>query len=203
MEKLLKLRELLIKSLAGKNKRKTVENTAIALVIGIILMIVGSSFLNSSSTKKQIQAVGAKPIQEETKKGSSENDFSVNKEIEKILSQIEGAGRVSVLITYVSGKERVPATDIKKSENLTNEKDSGGGTRNNSQNNLETTVIYSEEQGGNKNPVILKEILPEVKGVVVVAEGAGNPEVKENIIRAVQVLTSIPPHKIQVFVKSK
>jgi stage III sporulation protein AG len=51
--------------------------------------------------------------------------------------------------------------------------------------------------------VVIKEILPEVKGVIVVAEGASNIEVRESLTRAVQVLSGVAVHKIQVFVKSK
>ncbi len=38
----------------------------------------------------------------------------------------------------------------------------------------------------------------EVTGVVVIAEGGGNAEVQNNIIKAVQTLFDVPVHKIQV-----
>ena len=50
-----------------------------------------------------------------------------------------------------------------------------------------------------KKPIILKEVLPEVKGVVVVADGASDTLIKERLVNAVKVLFDIPIHKIQVF----
>ncbi len=41
----------------------------------------------------------------------------------------------------------------------------------------ENKIIYDEEQGV-KKPFILKELLPKVKGVVIVADGAGDIEIK-------------------------
>lgn len=188
----------------GKNKKKVMENTVIVIIIGVIIIIIGSTFFGKGSAKNNIQEVSTKADTEATAKSGNNSDYVENdKNYERILSQIEGAGKVSVLITYVSGKELVPATDVKRAENTTNEKDNGGGTRNITQNDLENKVVYSEEQGGVKKPVVIKEILPEVKGVVVVAEGASNIEVRESLTRAIQVLTGVATHKIQVFVKSK
>lgn len=187
----------------GKNKKKVLENTVIVIIIGVIVIIIGSTFFGNSNSKNDLVQATTSIVTETSSNNVVVNDYIDNdKNIEKILSKINGAGKVSVVITYISGKEIVPATDIKKTENATSEKDTGGGTRNITQNDLENSVVYSEEQNGVKKPVVIKEILPEVKGVVVVAEGASNAEVKENIIRAVQVLTGVATHKIQVFVGS-
>ena len=63
--------------------------------------------------------------------------------------------------------------------------------------------MYEDVSSGIRLPVVLKEIYPEVKGVVVVAEGAGNAEVREKITRAVSVLMDIPVHRVQVFERKK
>jgi stage III sporulation protein AG len=187
-----------------KNKKKVMENTAIVIIIGIIIIIIGSTFFQKNNSKSDsIQTTKNIDTEVNAKNPDTTDSADNDKNIEYILSQIAGAGKVSVLITYISGKGMVPATDIKKNENTTNEKDNDGGTRNISQNDLESSVVYSEEQSGVKKPVVIKEILPEVKGVVVVAEGASDAEVKENIINAVQVLTGVAPHKIQVFARGK
>ena len=43
--------------------------------------------------------------------------------------------------------------------------------------------------------------MPEVVGVIVVAEGAGSQVVKENIKNAVEAVVNISAHRIQVFAK--
>jgi stage III sporulation protein AG len=122
--------------------------------------------------------------------------------MKSILSKIDGAGEVDVMITYVSGAEIVPAVDLKKSDSSTQEKDTGGGTRNVDQHDYESEIVYYEKTDGCKTPVVIKDLQPVIKGVIVVAKGGDNPQVKEKLTKAVQVLVDIPVHRIQVF-KSK
>lgn len=48
-------------------------------------------------------------------------------------------------------------------------------------------------------PIVLKEEMPEILGVVVVAKGATNAAVRLNIVRTVQVLLGVTYDKIEVF----
>mgnify|MGYP000724289646 CR=1 FL=1 len=50
----------------------------------------------------------------------------------------------------------------------------------------------------NNNPVVLKEIYPKVKGVIVVAQGGDNVEIKNQIISAVMSLLDLDANKIEV-----
>jgi stage III sporulation protein AG len=106
------------------------------------------------------------------------------------------------MITYETGKESVPATNVKRNDNSTQEKDTSGGTRDITQNDFESNVVYEEGQS-TKKPVILKEIQPKVKGVVIIADGADNPVVKENLSNAAKVLLDVEIHKIQVLQRSR
>ena len=55
-----------------------------------------------------------------------------------------------------------------------------------------------QENGNDKTPYIIKKIEPQVNGVLVVAEGGDNPEVKKEIIETIQVLFGVELHKIKV-----
>lgn len=48
-------------------------------------------------------------------------------------------------------------------------------------------------------PITEKIVLPKIEGAVVIAKGAQNITVKENIIHAVEAATGLATHKIQVF----
>jgi stage III sporulation protein AG len=198
------LKEKFNKNFNGNDKKQTVQNTVIVIIIGIIVIIAGSSFFGKKheESPKPVKTEDTS-VQEVMKTVDAADSTDVEKRIEKVLSQIDGVGKVTVLITYVSGKELVPATDIKKSDNNTNERDNEGGSRVIGQNDYESKIAYEEEQGGSKKPIIVKEVLPEVKGVVVVADGAGDPQIKENLNKAVRVLMDVPAHKIQVFERTK
>lgn len=48
-------------------------------------------------------------------------------------------------------------------------------------------------------PIILTEIQPVVRGVIVVAEGAGDMQVRLDLQRAVQTVLDVPVANIEVF----
>lgn len=201
------------KLLSGEDKKKIIENSIIVIIIGIILMVAGSTFFarNRGSTQNNSRqnnfntelTTNRDDNNGDTVEASkSSGKYSIEEKMEEILSQIEGVGKVSVMITYESGKEKVPAYDISENRNDTQEEDNNGGKRTITQSDTESRIAY-EEQSGTKKPIILKELEPKVKGVVVVAEGASEPVVKESLVRAVQALVDIAPHKVQVFEKGE
>ena len=68
---------------------------------------------------------------------------------------------------------------------MTTEKESGEET------------VY-EESGGEKAPYVSKEILPEIEGVLVVAEGGDSPRIVSDISDAVKALFQVEAHRIKV-----
>lgn len=52
---------------------------------------------------------------------------------------------------------------------------------------------------GNKEPITKSIISPKIEGAIITASGAGSSEVRANIIQAVEAVTGIATHKIQVF----
>jgi stage III sporulation protein AG len=199
-----KISELIKKYFNKYDKKKLVENSIIIIIIGVIIIIAGGSLFNKSS-EKEPPIVTAKEESAETaaKNISDETRDGLEEKLEKILSQIEGVGKVSVMITFVSGQEVVPASDIRENQKETGERDSDGGSRNISERDYESKIAYEDLSGGVKKPIIIKNLYPVVKGVVVAAEGAGDPRVKERISKAVQVLMDVPMHKVQVFERKK
>ena len=53
--------------------------------------------------------------------------------------------------------------------------------------------------GSDSNPITQKNITPKIEGAIIAAQGASNANVKANIISAVEAVTGLPTHKIQVF----
>jgi stage III sporulation protein AG len=183
----------------NQSKKKLIENAAIVIIIGVIIIIAGGSIFGSSKKNKNEDNSIRTAAGNKTDSVSSENASSLEKELEAILSRIKGVGKVSAMITFASTSEDVPAYETEKNSNDTDEKDSGGGTRSINENSYKDNVIYEDLPGGGKKPVIVKKKQPEVKGVVVAADGASDPEVKESICMAVQALLDVPMHMVQVF----
>ncbi|MDO4300116.1 MAG: hypothetical protein Q4D26_01855 [Clostridia bacterium] len=118
-------------------------------------------------------------------KSENTSEININRELEKILSSVEGAGRVKVLINYNQSGEKILAYDM---ESNINEKESG------KENNSKSEVVYD----GNKMPVILKEYMPKVEGVIIVAQGGNIDNVKKQLIAGTVALLGIDEHKIEV-----
>lgn len=190
--------EKIKKLLKSSNRKKLIENAAILTIIGVILLIAGKSFLGSEYGKNDKSELNQNTSAQREDGLYEKANNEMEGRLKSILSQVYGAGKVDVMVSYSVSKEKIPVSDVKKSESITDEKDSGGGTRKISQSSYESSIVFENGQNGEKSAMIVKELEPEVKGVLVVAEGAGSPAVKDKLCRAVQVLLDIPIHKIQV-----
>ena len=80
----------------------------------------------------------------------------------------------------------------------TEENDTSGGTRKIQQTDSQKDIIYKEENG-EKMPITQKIVQPKMEGAIITAKGATNAETKTNIIQAVEAVTGLATHKIQVF----
>jgi stage III sporulation protein AG len=208
MEYVRKLLQYLKKFFNRENKKKSIENAVVIVIIGVIIIIAGSTFFGGGSKDKS--TAGTNGTAQDTANNktlgniSSQSDKdTVERRVEDILSKVSGAGKVDVMVTYVSGNEQVPAYDTKNTQNNTQEKDSSGGVRQSTQSDAESSPAFQNEQGGGQKPIIIMEKLPQVKGVVVVADGANNDEVKQNLRKAIQVLMGISTERILVLESGK
>lgn len=84
------------------------------------------------------------------------------------------------------------------STSSTTEKDSAGGSRTSAEETIKKEVIFTDENGSSV-PATQTVINPKIEGVIVTAEGVDDPNVKTNIISAVEAVTGVPTHKVQVF----
>ena len=135
--------------------------------------------------KKKLQNI------KETQDEEDSTDDYVRKQEERLvkaLKQVEGVGKVKVMITVKSSSEAVVNKDSLYEERT--------GKEEKSVKEDEETVLIEED--GKKVPYVIKELQPEVEGVVVVAQGGGNDIVNQNIVDAVSVLFHISSYKVKV-----
>lgn len=121
----------------------------------------------------------------------------LEEKLERVLAQIDGAGKVTVMITVSDAGEHVVVKDTNRTKNETEENDSSGGNRVSRNTGYEETTVYVEN-GDGTYPYVQKEKLPTVEGVVVVAEGGANARVVSDISEAVQALLRVEVHRIKV-----
>lgn len=177
-----------------ENKEKRIENLISLLIILVITLIVINKILDSD--KKENLEIQNEAGVEFAKEESTNISTDLEKRLENILSKISGVGNVSVLLTYKESQALVPVYNINSSISTVEEKDTSGGSRITETENLQKDVIM---QNSNSDIVTEKNIMPIVEGAIITASGADDINVKSNIISAVEAVTGIATHKIQVF----
>ena len=119
--------------------------------------------------------------------------------MEDILSRIDGAGKVKVLITYSESNQIVAMYNENRNTSVTEETDSEGGIRTIESTDSNKEIILD----GSNNPVTEKIVMPKIEGAIIIAEGGGDAIIKSSIIQAVSAVTGLASHKVQVFKMSK
>lgn len=114
------------------------------------------------------------------------------------LECVEGVGKTEVVITLKSSGQKVIEKDQISGSRTTTEEDSAGGTRVEKEGETEKTSIYEQHEDGSQTPYVSREMLPEIEGVAVIAEGGDHPVVVQNITEAIQALFGIEAHKIKI-----
>lgn len=188
--------------------KKKIENLVVFLVILIVTLIVINVIWNDDSSNEESDTqtndqskVLAKSNTNDSSfinETSADSNYNLASNLEDILSNINGVGNVKVMITYAETSTTIPVYNEESTEENTEETDSEGGTRTVTQTDVRKEVIY-EEQDGNKSLITQKITSPEIEGAIITAQGADNAEIKTSIIQAVEAVTGLPTHKIQVF----
>lgn len=169
-----------IKSMSPRRKK---ENLVLILILLVVLLIsFNYIFKVDNNSKKEI-------INGEEKKEQKEQTSTLEEKISNVLAQINGVSDVSVILNYIDSGENEIVYD-------TREEYQENGTIA----SMEKSVAYSEENG-DKNAIISIKSNPKVEGVIVVAKGVENSELKQKISNALANLLGIASYKIQVFEK--
>lgn len=191
----------LVKSKEGETNKKKIENLVVFLIILIITIIVINVVWNGDNQKSEKQPTSDKnkKLASETMQVNSEiTEDKTVKDLEEILSKINGVGKVKVMLTYSQTSQTIPLYNQDLSEKSTEESDKQGGNRKITETDTKTEIIYKEENG-QKIPITQSIISPKIEGAIITAIGAGNATIKANIIQAVEAVTGVATHKIQVF----
>ena len=188
----------LIKNNEGDNKKK-IESLVFLLIIFLVTIIAINYIWNDNDKSKKVAVNESKQLNTNNIESTSQED-NLDTKLENILSKINGVGKAEVLLTYTESTEIVPVYNKKEKTSNTDESDSGGGTRKIEEKDSSEEVVYTESS--NKSQIATqKTVSPKIEGAIIIAEGAGDSNVKTNIIQAVEAATGLATHKIQVFKK--
>ena len=203
------------------NDKKKIENLVFFVVLLIItILIINFIWNGNNETNKEITNDASKKLAsggsgysnlesgEINSNGISDNgniDSNMNNvenlenKLKNILSKIKGVEDVNVCLNYSESSEVVAMYNENSKSTSTEETDDTGGTRKIEETDSQKEVIYKEDEGV-KTPITAKIIKPKIEGAIITAKGVENADVKTNVIQAVEAVTGLATHKIQVLV---
>jgi stage III sporulation protein AG len=167
---------------------------AIGVALGVIYMTVPDLFGVGRSSGKA--TAGA--VEVAAPRTGKENDIEALQQREAdrlaaILSQVRGAGQVSVMVTYDTSVINVPVTNTNTQQTKTKEHASDDSVRDSDT----TTTTVTNVMAGDAVAVSQQQ-RPKVAGVTVVADGAGDARVRYDLTQAVARQLDIPSYKVTV-----
>ncbi|MEH7111858.1 stage III sporulation protein AG [Neobacillus niacini] len=184
----------------------------LVLCIGAAFMIVSNVLFSDKTTPVDSQAVNSSQGQTEDvetfslKKDSNNNktitgyEESYEKQLTKALEEMLGVNDVTVLVNIDSTDKQVLEKNKVTKSQTTEEKDNEGGERKVQDTSTDEQVVIIRN-GEKEVPIIVGEIKPKIRGVLVVAKGAENIQVKKWIIEAVTRSLDVPSHRVAVMPK--
>lgn len=150
------------------------------IAVGVLLLLSANVPTDKPEKEEDVQTESAFNLQ------------AFQQSVADSLAQIEGAGRVDVLLSLEAGEESVYASDVSQSSQST-----GGSSDSNSETYQSTMSILSDGSYG-ETPVLIKSKYPTFRGAVILCEGADNDTVRLQIVQAVSALCGISSDHISI-----
>lgn len=196
-----KIKQLTSK-LEGQDNKKKIESLVFFVIILIVVLVAINLIWNDDKQKKSDNNKELAVEENNINTTSINSRDTLTSELEDILQQINGVGKVKVLITYSQTSQTIPLYNEDTTQKDTQEQDTNGGTRKVIETDVKKDIIY-QESNGEKVPITQSVISPKIEGAIITAQGASSTNVKADIIQAVEAVTGLSSHKIQVFAMIK
>lgn len=172
------------------------EQLLTALLVAAILLLAFWPTKSREDTDEG-EAVQSMPLETGQTTTATDERENLENQLKKILQQVEGVGMVDVAITLESTGSKTVEKDTPDSSSSSQK--SGGGESEKSENrSIQEETVYLEDADGTKTPYVIKETMPEVRGVLVIAQGADDLSIVKEIKEAAMALFHLDAHKIKV-----
>lgn len=181
----------------GKQRKKEQLLTAVLVVVILLLVFWPSAADHEKQEKQEKQQTEEVQTQVQAEETNADERKKLEDDLKRILLQVEGVGEVDVAVTMESTGRKLVEKDVPLSESSVDETGNGTNSKKESKNSEEATV-YLENADGTKAPYVIEETMPVVRGVLVVAQGADDPQVVAEIKEAAMALFHLEAHKIKV-----
>ncbi|OCA91553.1 stage III sporulation protein AG [Bacillus sp. FJAT-27225] len=195
----------------GQNDKKKMKYQYMALVlcIGAAFMLAGNVFLSNNQALDAAAGVAQPDLEDDVavfgqKKSKKETvtdyERAYETQLKDALEDMLGVNDVTVVVNLESTESRVLEKNTVTKRQTTNETDREGGKREVEDASVDEQLVIIRN-GEKEEPIVVETKKPEIRGVLVVARGADNIEVKKWIIEAVTRALGVPSHRVAVMPK--
>ena len=154
-------------------------------IIGVFLILFSSNLNKNNSKEIESANIDYEKYIEKTEK-----------KLENILSKIKGVGNCNVMISLLSTDEKEYVVQDKTKSNISEKEDS----RQSSEDKESEVVIIKNDTS--QTPLIKRNIVPKISGVLVTCDGAYDITTKTNVIDAVCAVLSVSSNNVCVVLNS-
>lgn len=166
------------------------EQILILVLAGALLLVIAIP----TETPEE-ETIQSEPVVEAAAADSRAKELESR--LQQILEQVEGVGKTKVMLTLKSEGRKIVEKDLEQAQGKEESGQGESGVLSEESSNSEATV-YEKDSRGNETPYVTEELEPEIAGVLVIAQGAGDSAVVCGITEAVMALFGIEAHKIKV-----
>lgn len=210
---LTRIKEKLVTNIStppGKNNGKPYY-LFILLIVGVLLMVIGSfwkgnveerptAVFNDGESEADMSAETFGKSKNETNSSMKAYEEQYENQLKEALEEIVGVQEVTVVVNVEATERKVFDKNTILKNQTTSEEDKEGGIRKIEDQSTEDELNIIQD-GENEVPVVIETRKPEIKGVLIVAGGAENIQVKKWIIEAVTRALDVPSHRVSVVPK--
>ncbi|REJ25459.1 MAG: stage III sporulation protein AG [Bacillaceae bacterium] len=188
-------------------KSATYPFMLILLTLGIAFMLIGSFLSGESKTVETINTAAEEEDVEPAFKQTTSEKGTIERyeqeyanELKGALQSISGVGEVEVIVNVDSSSESVLEKNRSIQNQTTDETDREGGKRQVEDKSVDEQVVIIRK-GDQESPIVVKTEKPKIRGVLVVAKGAENVQIKKMITDAVTRVLDVDSHRVAVLPK--
>ena len=169
------------------------EQWLICGLAGLLLLVIAAPVKQKEQkkTQEEVTVQSQEPTDDQIRQ-------SYEKQLESVLSQVEGVGAVQVAVAMESTGKKQVEKDSPEDTSTSSEKGDAGTERTSQTVTTGETTVYEDTGDGGQTPYISSSTYPEIRGVIVVAQGGGNPVIVQQIQEAVMALFHVEAHEIKV-----
>ncbi|MGD6841394.1 stage III sporulation protein AG [Bacillus infantis] len=198
---------------SGENKKQgKYQYLLIALLFGAAIMLISSSFFKEEAAGGVLPAFssqGGKEAEDVPAFGQKNTGGNVSitdyekayeAQLKEALDSIIGVDDVTVVVNVDATEKKVLEKNSTTKSQTTDETDREGGKRKVEDLSKEDQLVIIRD-GEKEVPIVVETKKPVIRGVLVVAKGADNIQVKKWIIEAVTRSLDVPSHRVAVMPK--